>query len=201
MDSPIGPGTRTAPRPPRAPSPAGRPPAPRFFAPDEREFRTTLGHFCTGVAVITAQDDEPLGFTCQSLTALSLTPPLVTFAAGNGSRSLPRIVRSGVFSANVLASDQEALGRRFGSGQQEERFSGVEWHPSPISGSPHLADALAWIDCRVHEALPGGDHTIVVGRVTGVAWGSGDPLLYFRSQFRHLAAPPNTATAPSAPAT
>ncbi|MFE6049413.1 flavin reductase family protein [Kitasatospora sp. NPDC056446] len=186
MDSPIGPGTRTALRPPRAPSAATRTSASHASDPDERELRSTLGHFCTGVAVITALDDGPLGFTCQSLTALSLAPALVTFAAANGSRSLPRIVRSGAFSANVLAADQEALGRRFGSAQQD-RFVGVEWRPSPVSGTPHLVDALAWIDCRVHEVLPGGDHTIVVGRVTDVAQCGGDPLLYFRSQFRRLA--------------
>ncbi|MER7756068.1 flavin reductase family protein [Kitasatospora sp. NPDC097643] len=145
-----------------------------------------MGHFCTGVTVITTRDGtEPVGFTSQSFAALSLAPPLVSFAVANTSRSLPRILRSGAFSSNILGAGQEALGRRFGSPRQD-RFAGVDWRPSPVTGTPHLAGALARVDCRVHEVLPGGDHTIVVGRVTAVAHDGGDPLLYYRSEFRQL---------------
>ncbi|QUW79111.1 flavin reductase family protein [Streptomyces mirabilis] len=170
MDTPVGHGSRIASRPSQTDI-------------DEREFRRTLGQFCTGVAVITTVDGEPVGFTCQSLTSLSLDPPLVTFAVANGSRSLPRLLRTGVFSANVLCADQEPLGRRFGA-PHPDRFAGVDWLPAPVTGTPQLAGALAWVEALVSDAVPAGDHTIVIGRVVGVRRGGGDPLLYFGGEFR-----------------
>ena len=100
-------------------------------------FRHVLGHFCTGVTVITgAEDGRPAGFACQAFAALSLVPPLVLFCPGRSSATWPLIARAGHFCVNVLAAGQQEIARRFGvSGA--DKFAGVSWSPAP-SGAPVL---------------------------------------------------------------
>ncbi|WP_317441291.1 flavin reductase family protein [Streptomyces collinus] len=163
--------------------------------------RHVLGHFCTGIAVITAQEDglPPVGFTCQSFVSLSLQPPLVSFSVSRFSRSWPGIRRAGRFCANILAAEQEPLCGRFAA-TDGNRFAGVEWWPSPATGSPRLAGALAWVDCTIEAVYPGGDHRIAVGRVQdlGVGAGEPDPLLFFQARF-HRAAPTTPSGAAPTP--
>lgn len=154
--------------------------------------RHVLGHFCTGIAVLTAQEEPglpPVGFTCQSFVSLSLEPPLVSFSVSRFSRSWPGMRRAGRFCANILSADQEPLCRRFAAAVGD-RFDGVDWLPSPATGSPRLAGALAWVDCTIEAVYPGGDHRITVGRVQdlGVTAGEPDPLLFYLARF-HRAAP------------
>ncbi|MEU7058883.1 flavin reductase family protein [Streptomyces sp. NPDC046197] len=155
---------------------------------DQGEFRRVLGHFATGVTVVTAPpadgEDSPAGFACQSFSSLSLDPPLVAFMAGRTSTTWPRIARAGVFCVNVLSARQRELCRRFAvSGA--DKFAGVVHDAAPVSGAPRLAGALAWIDCTAHRVHTGGDHLIVVGRVN--ALGTSDteeaPLLFHRGRF------------------
>ncbi|MFE1910592.1 flavin reductase family protein [Streptomyces anandii] len=155
---------------------------------DQGEFRRVLGQFATGVTVVTAPaaagEPSPAGFACQSFTSLSLDPPLVAFMVGRTSSTWPRIARAGVFCVNVLGARQDALCRAFAvSGA--DKFAGVAHDPSPVSGSPRLAGALAWIDCTVHAVHTGGDHLIVVGRVNALGTGAADepPLLFHRGRF------------------
>ncbi|GAA3060467.1 flavin reductase family protein [Streptomyces glomeratus] len=155
---------------------------------DSGEFRRVLGHFATGVTVITAPAAEgeagPAGFACQSFSSLSLDPPLVVFLVGRTSRTWPRIARAGVFCVNVLGADQGELCRGFAvSGG--DKFAGVGHEPAPFSGSPRLAGATAWIDCAIHAVHPGGDHLIVVGRVEALGSGDGTdaPLLFHKGRF------------------
>ncbi|MGV9316735.1 flavin reductase family protein [Streptomyces sp. NPDC003691] len=158
--------------------------------PEPGVLRYVLGHFCTGIAVITAREEgrPPIGFTCQSFVSLSLRPPLVSFAVSRYSRSWPGIRRAGRFCANVLGADQEALCRRFAA-PAGDRFAGVEWWPGPGTGTPRLVGALAWVDCTVQAVYPGGDHRIVVGRIrdVGVTAGEPEPLLFYRARFRRAA--------------
>src|SRR5438270_13507717 len=114
---------------------------------DPQAVRSVLGRFCTGVTIITAVDgaDGPAGFTCQSFASLSLDPPLVSFSVARTSRSWPRIRRSGAFCANILSADQEGLCRRFAT-SGVDKFSGVDWHPGPATGSPPLNGSLAWVE-------------------------------------------------------
>ncbi len=159
----------------------------RSFVPEESQFRDVLGHYCSGVTVITALDgDEPVGFACQSFQSLSLDPPMVSFAPAKSSTTWPRIRRSGWFAANVLAEDQHDLCRQFAvSGG--EKFDGVAWRPGP-SGSPVLDGALAWIDCEIAGEAEGGDHVIVLGQVLDLASNGGSrPLLFYRGKFGALA--------------
>ncbi|MGW1029037.1 flavin reductase family protein [Streptomyces sp. NPDC002577] len=150
---------------------------------DSAEFRRVLGHFCSGVTVITSIDDgAPVGFACQSFQSLSLEPALVAFSAGRMSTTWPRIQASGRFCVNILGAEQEQLCHGFAvSGG--DKFNGVGWRPSP-SGMPLLDGSLAWIDCVIDVVHEGGDHQIVVGRVEALdAPREGRPLLFFRGGF------------------
>ncbi|WP_084714824.1 flavin reductase family protein [Streptacidiphilus rugosus] len=155
--------------------------------------RDALGHFATGVTVITAaaEDGRPVGFACQSFASLSLDPPLVCFNVARTSASWPRIARAGAFCVNVLADDQGPLCRSFAvsSSTGADKFDGVEWQPAPATGSPRLTGALAWVDCTIHAVHTGGDHLIVLGRVRELAaprGGEAGPLVFYRSAFRQL---------------
>jgi 3-hydroxy-9,10-secoandrosta-1,3,5(10)-triene-9,17-dione monooxygenase reductase component len=153
--------------------------APTF---DTARFREVLGHFPTGVAVVTTADDEgPTGFTCQAFHALSLEPALVVFAPSRTSQSWPRIERTGVFCANILSDTQEALSRVFAT-KSQRKFDGVGWRPG-TTGSPILDGALAWVDCRLEVAHDGGDHLVAIGRVLEMGVGQGHPLVFYRGGF------------------
>jgi 3-hydroxy-9,10-secoandrosta-1,3,5(10)-triene-9,17-dione monooxygenase reductase component len=149
-------------------------------------FRATLGHFASGVVVITGMaSGRPAGFTCQSFFSLSLKPPLIAIAAGKSSRSWPSIATSEAFCANVLSADQEDLGRTFAR-SGHDKFADVAWSPA-LTGSPQIEGALAWIDCRIKETHDAGDHYLVVGSVVGLGNADGRwPLLYFRGQFNSV---------------
>ncbi|MFD4003026.1 flavin reductase family protein [Streptomyces rubiginosohelvolus] len=151
------------------------------------EFRRVLGHFASGVTVVTARDaDGPTGFACQSFASLSLDPPLVTFMVARTSTTWPRIARAGVFCVNILGAEQGALCRGFAvSGA--DKFAGVAYGDAPATGSPLLDSVPAWIDCRIHAVHNGGDHLIVVGRVEALgAEEEGEPLLFHRGAFGRL---------------
>ena len=130
--------------------------------PQADEFRQVLGHFCTGVTVITASGAQgPAGFACQAFAALSLVPPLVLFCPGCTSATWPVIERAGRFCANVLADGQQELARRFGT-TGTDRFAGVPWSPSP--SGPVLDGVLTWVECAVEAVHEAGDHYLVTGR-------------------------------------
>jgi flavin reductase (DIM6/NTAB) family NADH-FMN oxidoreductase RutF len=147
-------------------------------------FRAVLGHFCSGIVVVTATDaDGPTGLTAQSFSSLSLDPPLVLVCPAKTSTSWPRIEAGGSFCVNVLAEDQEELCRGFAM-RGADKFAGVGYAAAPHSGAPLLAGALAWIDCRLDTVHEGGDHVIAVARVLdmGVSDG-GRPLLFYRGGY------------------
>jgi len=152
---------------------------------DPAQFRTVLGHFCSGIAVITAMSaGTPVGMTCQSFTSVSLDPPLVLFCATKTSASWAGIREAGHFCANVLGADQEELSRVFSS-KAEDKFAGTGWHAG-ASGAPVLDGVLATIDCTITTIHDGGDHDIVVGRVLELNGDSGGPLLFFRGGYGRL---------------
>ncbi|MGX1886100.1 flavin reductase family protein [Streptomyces sp. NPDC055287] len=159
---------------------------------DPAEFRSVLGHFASGVTVITAPavgPEEPAaGFACQSFASLSLDPPLVTFMVARTSTTWPRIARAGVFCVNILGADQGGLCRGFAvSGA--DKFAGVGYEPAPVTGSPLLDSVPAWIDCRIQTVHTGGDHLIVVGRVEALGGAAdGEPLLFHRGRFGRFSA-------------
>lgn len=149
---------------------------------DAGEMRRVMGHFATGVTIVTGNDDgEPVGFACQSFTSVSLAPPLVLFCPSHSSRSWPRIQRAGAFSVNVLAEDQLELCRAFASGA-DDKFTGLLWHQTPWG--PSLDNVLATVHCDVDSVVAAGDHDIVIGRVRElVTHRRAAPLVFFRGQF------------------
>jgi flavin reductase (DIM6/NTAB) family NADH-FMN oxidoreductase RutF len=155
--------------------------------------REVLGHFVSGIVVVTATGpDGPIGFTCQSFASLSLDPPLVTFAPGRSSSTWPRIREIGAFCVNVLAADHQEISNAFAR-SGVDKFAGVGWQPAP-SGTPILDGVTAWIDCAMWNEYDGGDHTIAVGLVTDLgAEPARLPLLYYRGRYGVTADPEETS--------
>ena len=156
-------------------------------APDTRAFRDALGRFATGVAFVTAAPDgEPYGLTVNSLSSVSLEPPLVSFCPSRTSLTWSRMRRAGRFGVSILAAEHEAFARR-ASGRDAERFAGLAWRPGR-GGVPLLTDALATLECEIADEHAAGDHWIVVGRVDALEIGSTDaPLVFFAGAFSTIA--------------
>jgi 3-hydroxy-9,10-secoandrosta-1,3,5(10)-triene-9,17-dione monooxygenase reductase component len=154
---------------------------------DPARFRTVLGHFCSGITIITALDGgAPVGLTCQSFSSVSLEPPLVLFCATKSSSSWPRIRSAGHFCANILGEDQEELCRSFAQ-SGADKFAGVGWTPGP-SGAPVITGCLAYVDCELEAVHDAGDHDIAVGRVLELDHAkAGGPLLFFRGGYGRFA--------------
>lgn len=151
---------------------------------DGATFRHVLGHYPTGVCVITAvePDGTPVGMVVGSFSSVSLDPPLVSFMPDKNSSSWPRIKRAGRFCVNILASDQLNLCRRFAS-KGENKFAEIS-HRISKSGSPVLDNVVAWVDCSLHAVHEAGDHYIVLGKVLELDINRPDqPLLFFRGQY------------------
>lgn len=151
---------------------------------DGARFRQVLGHFPTGVTVITADTpDGPVGLAIGSFTSVSLDPPLVAFCPAKASSSWPKIREAGAFCVNVLGEDQELLCRTFAS-KGTDKFKGVGWEPTS-TGSPRLASVLAWIDCSIEAVHDAGDHEICIGRVAEMDVGeeSAGPLVFYRGGY------------------
>jgi flavin reductase (DIM6/NTAB) family NADH-FMN oxidoreductase RutF len=154
------------------------------IGPDE--FRRVLGHFATGVTIVTTCDADarPSGLTVSAFASLSLDPPLVLVCIDHKSQTYPALRESGRFAINVLALGQEAISRRFAS-TQAGKFDGLAYQISDLK-LPLLGAALAHIECMTVSTHVEGDHTIFVGRVERTGINNGDPLLYFRGRYNRL---------------
>jgi 3-hydroxy-9,10-secoandrosta-1,3,5(10)-triene-9,17-dione monooxygenase reductase component len=155
-------------------------------APDPRSFRDALGHWVTGVALVTAAPDgEPAGLIVNSLASVSLEPPLVSFCPSRSSLTWQRMRHTGRFGVNVLARDHEHFARQ-ATPPGADRFAGVDWHPGR-SGVPLLIDAIATLECEIVAEHPAGDHWIVIGHVDNLHTSTGrDPLTFFAGAFGAL---------------
>ncbi|MGH9044724.1 MAG: flavin reductase family protein [Acidimicrobiales bacterium] len=153
---------------------------------DPGTFREVLGHFATGVTVVTALTELPVGFTCQAFSSLGLEPPSVVLAASKASTSWPRIRGVGLFCVNVLSEDQKALARSF-SVSGGEKFGGVTWEPAPKTRSPILEGAAAWIECHLDRVFDMGDHELATARVLALGGSDKAPLVFHRGRFGTIA--------------
>ena len=155
---------------------------------DPRVFRDTLGHYASGITIISGIDEEgPIGFTCQSFYSVSTEPPLVSFSVMTNSTTYPRVRETGKFAVNVLAHDQHTVSNQFAR-KGTDKWAGVSWNPT-VAGNPVIADTLMWLDCDIWAEHEAGDHHIVIGRVNEMSpasWHKEEPLLYFKGQYRHL---------------
>ncbi|MDL4818623.1 flavin reductase family protein [Actinomadura opuntiae] len=151
---------------------------------DSALFRETLGHYPTGVAVVTAiaQDGRPTGMVVGTFSSVSLDPPMVAFFPATNSRSFRQLRTAGAFCVNVLASDQEPLCRRIATGGAD-KFDGVRWRPGPL-GSPIIEDSVCWIECTFQDIREAGDHFVVLGLVHELAVERSTlPLLFFQGGY------------------
>ncbi len=151
--------------------------------PDPQAFRRVIGHFASGVTIITARALEgPVGFTASSVASLSLDPLLVMVGVSEGSETLSAIRSTGAFGVNILTREQRGIAERFASPDRESRFVDLRLAGSS-TGSPLLRGSLAWLDCTLHAEVPAGDHVVAIGRVQACQAFEGEPLLYYRGDF------------------
>jgi flavin reductase (DIM6/NTAB) family NADH-FMN oxidoreductase RutF len=153
---------------------------------DKSELRRVMGHFTTGVTVVTTHDGKGrcYGLTANAVCSVSLDPPLVLVCVDKRAESHPAFELSQAFVVNILAEGQEELSRRFAvSGG--EKFIGLPCRAGG-TGTPILEGALAHVECRIVAAHDAGDHTIYIGEVEGGDVGTGDPLLFFRGRYHRL---------------
>ena len=134
----------------------------------------------------TATPAGPAGTTVSAVCSLSLDPLLTLACLQTGSSALAAIIESGQFAINILSSESCETSARFAWRiPPHEKFDGVDYHMQ--NQQPVLDEAVAWITCTVHDALPGGDHTILVGAVTDMGHHDGEPLVFHRGSYRCLA--------------
>jgi 3-hydroxy-9,10-secoandrosta-1,3,5(10)-triene-9,17-dione monooxygenase reductase component len=146
-------------------------------------FRGVLSHLPTGVSIVTAYTpDGPVGMAANSVTSVSLRPPLVLFCPARTSTTWPRIREAGSFCISVMAGNHAELTRRFAA-RSVDRFGGVEYVSRPAG--PALSDALAWIECHLQDEHGAGDHTIAVAVVLALESAPElfDPLVFFRGAY------------------
>jgi 3-hydroxy-9,10-secoandrosta-1,3,5(10)-triene-9,17-dione monooxygenase reductase component len=137
------------------------------------QFRAVMGHFATGVTVVTASgSDGPVGMTANAVCSLSLEPLLLLVCFDNDARTLRVVRETERFGVNVLAAGQEAA-----------KFAGVRH--TVHDGIPVIAGVLAWVGCTLQRLVPGGDHTIGIGAVTAAEFaGETEPLIWYRGVYR-----------------
>lgn len=152
---------------------------------DEGQFKSAMSQFVSGVTIVTTEHEgKPYGMTVASFASLSLRPPLVVVCIEKSVKSHDAIVASGKFGVSILGAAQADLSNRFAS-KIEDKFEGVSVRRGEL-GIPLIDDAICTLECRVHEQLPGGDHSIFVGEVMSARTTDGAPLVYFRSGYRAL---------------
>lgn len=154
---------------------------------DKTELRRVMGHFPTGVTVVTtiSKAGKLYGLTVNSFTSVSLVPPLVLVCVDKSAESYPCFEESKCFTVNFLAADQEDLSRRFAT-TGGDKFEGVGYRMG-ANQAPILTGVLAYLECKVVGAYEGGDHTIYVGEIEQAETREAKPLLFYRGGYRSLA--------------
>ena len=152
-------------------------------------FRDALRHAPAGVSVVTIRSGATLhGLTVSAFASVSPEPPLVAVMIDHRHFAHELLRAPGaVFAVNVLAEDQRALSERFAWSPNEERFELGRW-TTAATGAPVLADALAWLDCRLFSSHAAGSHTLYVGLVeaSAVPRPGEPPLVYWNRDYRRL---------------
>ena len=156
------------------------------MAIDARELRNVMGHFATGVTVITTKDatGKPFGLTANAFSSLSLDPPLVLVCVDKKVDCYACFEESKVFAVNFLSEEQESLSGRFAT-KGIEKFEGVAYKNGEC-GVPLLDGAIGHIECKVVNGYEGGDHTIYIGEIQSASASGDNPLLFFKGKYYRL---------------
>lgn len=160
----------------------------RAVSLSDEQFRAVMGSFAAGVTVVTTRDagGRPLGLTVTAFCSVSAAPPLCLVCLSHGASALDALCDSGVFAVNLLSQDQAELSRRF-AGDEADRFQGLEIERGPETGCALLPEALGWLECRVWQRHPAGDHEVFIGELLSAGTRPGQPLAYFRGRYAVLA--------------
>lgn len=153
---------------------------------DKELFREVIGHFASGVTVITARHDGvDHGMTASAVASLSLEPPMLLVCVNKATVTETAIAGSGAFGVNILHEHQGEIAERFAGPHSAQKFERVETTDG-VLGTPLLEDTLAWLECRVKEQVSGGTHTVFIGEVQRAEARRGAPLAYFRGSFGRI---------------
>lgn len=155
-----------------------------------KEFRRIVGHFATGITVITVEREpgQVHGMTANSFTSVSLDPLLILICIDQNARMLSYLKVQRRFGVNILKDTQQSTSEQFAKPLQEESAIeqlGIRFRWTD-SGIPLLEEALAHLACHVVAEHPAGDHTVFVAEVESMEAGEGDPLLYLQGRYRRL---------------
>src|SRR5437764_11142621 len=148
-----------------------------------------MGYFATGVTVITVDyEGQVQGMTANAFTSVSLDPMLVLVCVDHRARTHAHLHAKKRFGVNVLSDQQRAVSEFYARSSelhQHPEQAGARFDRTP-HGTPVLHGALAYLECRLHTAQDAGDHTIFIAEVEDVVVREGDPLLYFRGEYREI---------------
>ena len=158
------------------------------MAIEAQELRRVMGHFATGVTVITTKDKEgtPNGLTANAFMSLSLEPPLVISSVDKKATCYSCFEPANGFTVNFLSDDQEEISRRFAT-KGADKFADLKWRPGD-NGAALIDGALGSVECKIIQCHDGGDHTIVVGEILNVSANGDRPLLFFKGKYQKLPA-------------
>jgi len=153
---------------------------------ETQELRRVMGHFATGVTVITTKDKDgtPQGLTANAFMSLSLDPPLVLISVDKGATCYACFEAGNGFTVNFLAEGQEEISKRFAT-KGIDKFSGLQWRPGR-NGAAIIDGVIGSVECKITQCHDGGDHTIVVGEILNVSATGERPLLFFKGKYQRL---------------
>ncbi len=152
---------------------------------DQLDQRRVMGHFATGVTVVTTcYEDKPQGMTANAIASLSLTPPLVLVSVDVKAQMNTCLKASNSFTVNILTEEQEELSVRFARHGPKD-FTGIAYRTG-ATGAPVFKEALAYVDCRIADILPGGDHDIFIGEIVTGGARQGRPLIFYEGGYGSL---------------
>ena len=156
------------------------------MAMEPQELRRIMGHFATGVTVITTKDQggAPNGLTANAFMSLSLNPPLVVISVDKGATCYACFEMQNGFTVNFLSEEQEDISRRFAT-KGVDKFADLNWHAGS-NGAAIIDGALGYVECKITECHDGGDHTIVVGEIVNAGAAGERPLLFFKGKYQRL---------------
>jgi flavin reductase (DIM6/NTAB) family NADH-FMN oxidoreductase RutF len=161
-------------------------------------FRSVFRDHAARVVVVTAQGHrEPVGFTATSLTSVSLSPPMVSFAVARTASAWPTLSRAPLVAIHLLARDQHGLATTFAT-SGINRFAGLEWRAG-VDGEPLIEGCAAYLSCEVVRHVPAGDHVVLLARVTRARVDrTGEPLIYHDGGYASVGAAPSRPVQPPA---
>jgi flavin reductase ActVB len=151
---------------------------------DQMAFRNAMARFASGVTVVTTHEEEgkPVAFTASAFSSLSLDPPLILVCLDKKADSHQAFTVASHFAVSILASGQSDHAMRFAT-KGTDKFAGAAVHPGTVTGLPLVEQAVVHLECKVHDRLEGGDHTIILGEVVSADSNDQPPLLHFNRQF------------------